>query len=419
MTLIRTSVLNGFAILIKILTLLGINKVLAIYVGPVGYAVLGQFQNALQMITTFATGTINFGVTKLTAEYDEDHSKQHRVWSTATAIILFGSISTTLLLFIFDENLAIWFLKDKKYSGVFFSLGFSLTFLTVNTLLLAILVGKKEVERYVLANIAGSLLSLFLVAFMSIKFGLYGALVALAIYQSVAFFSTLVLCYKRKWFKVSYFFYGVDKSIAIELGKYVLMALTTTICAPVSYMFVRDMLGSKISWEAAGHWEAMVRLSAAYLMLASTILSVYYLPKITQIKKIKDIKKEMLQVCRVVLPGVVFCSFLIYILRDFIVLVLFTNEFYPMRELFAWQMLGDILRVGGWMFTYVMLGKGMMKLYVFSEIFFYSLFVCLAWLFTDLYGGQGVVIAHAVNYLLYLVVIGVFVWQRIRQTLER
>ena len=67
MTLIRTSLLNGIAVVIKMLTLLSINKVLAIYVGPVGYAALGQFQNAVQMITTFASGAINTGVTKYTA----------------------------------------------------------------------------------------------------------------------------------------------------------------------------------------------------------------------------------------------------------------------------------------------------------------------------------------------------------------
>ncbi|MGE4416327.1 MAG: O-antigen translocase, partial [Marinobacterium sp.] len=80
MTLIKTSLLNGIAVVIKMLTLLGLNKILAIYVGPAGYAALGQFQNAVQMITTLASGAINTGVTKYTAEYHEDEAKQHAVW---------------------------------------------------------------------------------------------------------------------------------------------------------------------------------------------------------------------------------------------------------------------------------------------------------------------------------------------------
>lgn len=86
MTLIKTSLLNGIAVLFKMLTLLGLNKILAIYVGPAGYAVLGQFQNAVQMITTLASGAINTGVTKYTAEYHGEEEKQHTVWRTAGTI---------------------------------------------------------------------------------------------------------------------------------------------------------------------------------------------------------------------------------------------------------------------------------------------------------------------------------------------
>ena len=52
--------------------LLGINRVLAVYRGPAGYGVLGQFQNAVQMIITFACGAINTKVTKYTAENNQN-----------------------------------------------------------------------------------------------------------------------------------------------------------------------------------------------------------------------------------------------------------------------------------------------------------------------------------------------------------
>jgi polysaccharide transporter, PST family len=91
MGLVKTGLLNGVAVIIKMLTLLGINKILAVYVGPAGYALLGQFQNAVQMITVFASGAINTGVTKYTAEYHYDEAKQHRIWRTAGSIAVFGS----------------------------------------------------------------------------------------------------------------------------------------------------------------------------------------------------------------------------------------------------------------------------------------------------------------------------------------
>ncbi len=199
MTLIKTSLLNGVAVVIRMLTLLGINKILAIYVGPSGYAAIGQFQNAVQVISTFASGAINTGVTKYTAEYYDDETKQHNVWRTASSIALVGSVITALLIAIFSDSLAEWFLKDIEYSSVFLWFAGTLVLFVLNALLLAILNGKKEIGRYVIANIAGSFFALIVTAVMVVQLGLFGALVALAIFQSLSFFVTLLLCYKAPW----------------------------------------------------------------------------------------------------------------------------------------------------------------------------------------------------------------------------
>ena len=130
MTLIRTSLLNGIAVLVRMLTLLGINKVMAIYIGPVGYALVGQFYNAVQMITTFASGAINTGVVRFTAEHFEDEVKQRLVWKTAGTIALTGSVITAIFIALFNEYLASYFLKDRTLGGVFLWFSASLPFFT-------------------------------------------------------------------------------------------------------------------------------------------------------------------------------------------------------------------------------------------------------------------------------------------------
>lgn len=401
MTLIRTSLLNGIAVVIKMLTLLSINKVLAIYVGPVGYAALGQFQNAVQMITTFASGAINTGVTKYTAEYYDDEAKQRLVWRTAGTIALVGSVVTALLIAAFNKPLAGWFLNDISYGGVFLWFSATLVLFTFNTLLLAILNGKKEIARYVVANIAGSIFALVVTTIMTIQFGLYGALVALAVYQSIAFFVTLLLCYKAHWFKVSYLVGGVDKKTALNLGKYTAMALTSAACVPLSHILVRNHLGETLGWAAAGYWEAIWRLSSAYLILVTTTLSVYYLPKFAELKDREDIKKEIIKSYKTILPIAALCGLLIYLLRDLIINTLFTKDFAPMRELFAWQMLGDFLKVGSWILAYLMLSKAMFKTFIASEISFSFSFVATTYLLVSDFGLVGVTIAHAINYAIY------------------
>ncbi len=143
------------------------------------------------------------------------------------------------------------------------------------------------------ANIAGSLFALAVTSIMAIELGLYGALVALAVYQSLSFFVTFMLAYNAPWFKFSYFVGGIEKKTARNLAKYTVMALTSAACVPLSHILIRNHLGETIGWNAAGYWEAMWRLSAAYLMVVTTTLSVYYLPKLSELKDYKDIKRKL------------------------------------------------------------------------------------------------------------------------------
>ncbi len=401
MNLVKTSLLNGIAVVIRLLTLLGINKILAIYVGPAGYAALGQFQNVVQMITTFASGAISTGVTKYTAEYYEDVSKQRLVWGTAGTIAFCGSIFASFLVIFFSEWLAKVFLNNESYSSVFIWFGITLVLFVFNTLLLAILNGKKDIYRFVVANIAGSLFALFVTTLLSIKYGLYGALISLAVYQSLSFFVTLYLCRRVSWFKFSYLFGAIDKATAKNLGKFTAMALTSAACLPVSHMLIRNHVGETLGWEAAGYWEAMWRLSSAYLMLVTTTLSVYYLPKLSELKDSISIKQEIINGYKIILPIVILCGICIYLTRHFIIEILFSTNFSGMEELFAWQMIGDTLKICSWILGYVLTAKAFYKIFIVSEIISSTMFFTLVYYLTDYLGIESLSIAHAVNYLFH------------------
>ena len=403
MTLIKTSLLNAIATTIKLLTLLGINKFLAVFVGPTGYAALGQFQNVVQMVMTIGSGAINTGVTKYTAEYHDSEAKQYQVWQTGGTIAFICSIVVGLIVVLYRKPLAAWVLKDIQYENIFIWLGLLLLFFVFNTLLLAILNGKKEIHLYVAANVIGSLISLALSATMIVFFGLYGALLALAINQSLVFFATLVLCYRTTWFKFKYIIGRIDRQTAFNLGKYTAMTLVSATTVPLSHMLVRNHLGETLGWAAAGYWDAMWRLSIAYLALVTTTLGAYYLPRLSELRDPSAIKREIIQGYKIILPIASVLGMLIYLSRDQIISLLFTNAFAPMRDLFFWQMLGDTLKIGGWILAYVMLGQALTRMYITTEIIFSFSFYIWTRLFIKEYGLTAAVIAHTINYFIYLV----------------
>lgn len=410
MNLLKTSALNGVAVLIKTATMFILNKILAVYVGPVGYAAIGQFQNFIQMVTTFAGSAINTAVIKYTAEYHEDETKQRAIWKAAGSSVLIFSFIFSLIILIFQKQLSLYIFQTTAYQSVFAWFAAFLVLFNLNTLFLAILNGKKEILKLVVANIAGSILSLLVTGFLAVQYHLYGALIALSIYQSIAFFVTLFLCYKANWFKISYLFGKIESQIAKKFAAFALMALVSAICVPMSQMVIRSYLSQEFGLNYAGYWEAMIRLSAAYLMLVTTTLGVYYLPRLAELTHLDEIKKEVYLGYKFIFPLAVVAGLGVYLLRDWIIALLFSPEFLPMRDLFLWQMIGDSLKIGSWILAYLMLGKAMTKLFVTTEILFALSSVGLTYLFSKLFGFEGVSIAHLVNYALYWLVMSYFIF---------
>lgn len=401
MTLVKTSLLNGIAVAIKVITGLLLNKILAVYVGPAGYAVIGQFQNAVSMIVSLAGGVVATGVTKATAQHFDDEARQHAVWQTAIRFSLGASLLAAFSLLLIGNSLADWLLRQPDMSSVFVWLALALPAIAANSILLAIVNGKKEVGVYVTVNIIGSLVALLATGLLAVNFGLYGALVAFAISPAIVVLSTATIVARRRWFRARYLWGQMNRPALRELAGFGLMAVTSALVVPVSYMIIRGHLATQLGMPAAGYWQGIWTISGIYLMLITSTLSVYYLPRLAEIREAAELRTEIAKVYRFVMPIVLVSAAAIYLLRDFIIQVLFTVDFVPMRELFGWQATGDVIKIGSWILGYFLLARAMVKSFVVTEVAFSISFVVLTWIFVDFFGLIGVSIAYAVNYTLY------------------
>lgn len=400
MTLVKTSLLNAISVAIKILTLLGLNKVLAVYVGPAGYAAIGQLQNAIQMIQTFSGGAINNGVTKYTAEY-EDENSQKTLWSSAFKVNLWCCICVAIFVVVFAKELSSYFFKTEEYYLVFICLGFTTFGGSFNTFLLSIVNGKKEIIKYVSINIATSVIGGIFTGLAALYFGVYGALIALVSNQSIVFFVTIFLCRKLNWFKFSSFLMPVNRTELKKLSGFAIAAFISAIAIPLSHIGVREHLATVLGWTQAGYWDAMWKISSVYLMFITMTLTVYYLPRFSEVKTKRDLQTELFVGYKFILPIVICLSCSIYFTRDIIIELLFTSDFSAMRELFKWQLVGDMIKILGWLLGYLLLGRALIKLFVIFEVIFSCLFYIASVLLIDEYGLIGVTYAHVVNYLMY------------------
>lgn len=402
MTFAKTSLLSGISVVIKLLTLLGVNKVLAIYLGPSGYALIGQFQNMIQLVTVIGSGAFGNGVTKYTAEYSSQPENQYTIWQTAFFVSVGLSILISFFIFLFSHELSLNLFRTLEHELAIVVFSVSIIFFSLNTLLLAIINGKKEVGSYVSANIFGSVISALISVILVINYGVLGGLVALAVYQSVGFFATFLICLRMGWFKVKHLIGLPDRNASKKLMRYSLMAFVSAICVPVTHIFIRDYLSEQLSVEYAGLWEAMTRISTLYLMVITTTLTLYYLPKLSELKDRAETLTEVLSVTKIVVPALIALSGFIYLFKDAGITLLFSESFLGISDIYIWQLCGDILKVSSWLFAFVMISKSMVAEYIFSEVLFSLIYYALVNVMVGDYGFQGVSIAYMATYFLYL-----------------
>jgi len=413
MTLVRTSLLNGVAVAVKMLAAMALNKILAIYVGPAGYGIIGQFQNALAVIVNLAGGVVGTGVTKATAEHFDDTVRQHGVWRTAIRLSLGASVLSGIIMLALRSYLSETLLHNAGLGSVFVALALTLPATAANNILLAIVNGKKEVGIYVTANIIGSLITLAVTGLLAWRFGLHGALIACAIAPSLALLSTATMVSHRPWLSFSAIWGALDRPAMKELSGFALMGVTSALASPIALMLIRQHVSDALGLTAAGYWQASWKISEIYLTLVTTTLTLYYVPRLAEIRHGYELRQEVWKVYRFVMPIVVLAATLIFILRDFITRLLFSADFQPMEILFPWQLAGDVIKIGSWVLSCIMLGRSMVKAYVATEIVFSVTFVLLSWFCVSHFSLIGVPIAYATNYVLYWITIGLLVRRKL------
>ena len=406
MSLVKTSVLNGIATAIRVATSIGLNKVFAVHVGPAGFSLIGQFSNVVTVASSLAGGAVGNGVTKYTAEYFDQPARRQDIWRAAALYLLIATLISSSGLWVFSEPLARSLLGDAGYKSMFVLLALTLPLIAFNGLLLAIMNGLKEVRSYVVQNIASSLLGALVSAALAMRFGVNGALAALAVNQAIVLVVTLWLCRRAGWISSASFIGSSHYAVLRSLLGYALMALTSAVAGPVAQMLVRDHLMDSFGGVAAGEWQAVFKISDIYLMLFTATLTVYYLPRLSEIRDSTQLFKEIRKVYAFVLPGAVAAAGVIYLLREWITVTLFTKDFVGMVNLFAWQLAGDVLKIGSWILAFVMVGRAMVRWFVATEILFSASWVLLTVLFTPYLGVNGAPAGFACNYALYWLFMG-------------
>ncbi len=402
MNIVRAGAWSALGTAARLGAALVVVKLVAWLAGPVGVGRLGQFMSLMSLLAVFAGGGIHAGVVKYVAQYRHDPARLSRLLSSALAYAIAASCLMGCLALLFSRPLAEALLGDAGYEGLIRVLAMALVGIALVNYLLAVINGFMDVRRLALIQVAGSLLSVALALGLAHAWGVYGALLALVLGQLLWLVVGLPAWWRSPYFDPSMLRARFDARMTRRLAAFSAMSLTSALLPPLVNIAVRDHLAASFGWDQVGYWQAVTRVSDAYLLFVTSAINVYYLPRLAGTTDPAAIGHELRQAWRWLMPAVVAMALAIYVLRDIVTRLLFSGDFAAANDLYAPQLCGDVIKIAAFVMSYLMLAKAMTRLYVVSECAFALSYLVLVHVGAARFGLVGAMYAFVVNYLAYL-----------------
>lgn len=404
--LIKVASLNSASVLTRIVAGILTSKAIAIFIGAEGLALIGNLRNFLSSTQSVATLGLYDGLVKYIAEFKKQTVELSKTLST---VFYLGFISTVIVSFLCYFNAeyinTLIFPTYSDYAYVIRVMAIALPFYSLNMFSFSILNGFSKFKILIIINIIGQILGLSITLLLIYQDKIDGALVSVVISESLIFLITLVGIVNQRslipLIKATNVRFGYIK----KLSSFSMMVLFSGVVLPIVALAIRTYIIDNIGYKDAGLWEAMTRISKYYLMFIGSLMTLYILPRFSEIDNVKDFRNEVFQFYKTIMPIFALGLFAIYLLRSFIVPIIFSNEFRPVEDLFLWQLLGDFIKVLSIVIAYQFLAKRMFWHYIVTEAFLVVILYATSIYFIDIYGVKGATIAHFVTHVMYYAVV--------------
>lgn len=414
MSLTKASLWTAASTLVKIGAGLLVVKLLAVSFGPAGVGQAGNFRQLVTVLGVLAGAGIFNGVTKLVAQHHDDPPRLKQVVGTSSAMVLGFSTLLALVFLLAAAPISQGLFGHTHYQNLVRLVALVQMGIAWANFLLALMKGFRDAAGNAFSLIAGSLIGVA-AYYACYYFGAYqGALLGLALVPALVVIPAGIMLWRRGNFPLSALRPRWDNGLAGQLSKFTLMALITSVTLPVAYVMMRNLLAAHYGWEAVGIWQGVSSISDAYLQFITASFSVYLLPTLSRLSAKTDITREIVKSLKFVLPAVAAASLTVWLLRDFAIWLLFSDRFTAMRDLFAWQLVGDVLKVGAYVYGYLVIAKASLRFYILTEISQFTLLTAFSHWLIPAHGAVGAAQAYMATYIVYFALCsGVFLlWRK-------
>lgn len=402
-------VLSINSISIGVSMILGIfsSRIISIFLGTSGMAILGSFRNFSTMTKSISTIGINNSVVRLIVDHKENKEELSKIYSTFFWVFMLFSIFICIVGLLFSNSISYFLFYTKAYSFAIQLFMLSIPFMVINVFWLAIFNGYEKYKSIVLVQIISNVLIFCSTALLIWKNNLLGGLLSITIGEIIFFLVTLYFLNRQKILIDFKIHKTISKNIVSNIKRFSIMALFSAIIAPLTLIIIRKNIVNFYSIEEAGLWDALNRFSNFYMVFFSTGLTMYYMPKLASLKSEFEFKNELKSYFKVLVPLVLLLLSIIYFLKKYIVILAFSSEFSPINDLLIWQLAGDFIKILTLAFGFQVVVKTMLKRYLLIESVFNIAYFGLSYILLEYAGAKAAVqayfFANCISFLLVIV----------------
>lgn len=408
--ILKITSLNSLVVGARLIISLLVQNLLAYYTGQAGIAKVGQIRNISNILMSVSSLGVFNGVVKYVSEYKNNQQGLQKLFSTVFVLSTIATLTLSLVMYFSANMLSQWLFFTEAYAIVFKVLAVAAPFIAMNRIFNGVISGISAYKIHAKIEIIWYTLASLLLLVSLYYYNIGGVLLAIAVTPIVQFFVLIFI------FGNTLREYIVFKKLSFKtpllkaLLGFTLMSFVGTVFLNFIEIELRTLISDRISENEAGVWTAMSSISKIYMQFLVLIFPIYILPNYAKISSLALFKKQVKEIYTTLLPLVFVGMLAVYLCKNQIIEIIYTDAFLSMTPLFKWQLLADFTRFLAVVLAYYFISKNAFGYFILTELISLVFYFIFAKVLISDYGTEGVVVANLLRYFCYLIMVFVAIF---------
>jgi O-antigen/teichoic acid export membrane protein len=387
-------------VLVRIAALLALMKFLALHFGTDGFGQLSQVLAISALFSVLAGGGLTNGIVRNLAASDQPAERAAWIKAAlpiaAAAAVAMGLVALVLR----------WTAAEALFPGQ--ALGFVLVIVAgsqavvgFGNVALAYLSGTHDTRAFALSNGAGSVAAAAMVAVLAGLAGFPGAAAgcaALALLPAVAGMAAAARRIDWPSLRAA----AVERTRVVALLRFGGSMYLAAAAVPLVWVYVRSDLALREGWEAVGLWQAVTRISDAYMQVFGVIFMNYALPQLAAALPAERLRR-LRHVATLIFVLFFSGALVLLVARDLILRMAFAPAFTSAAVFLAPQIIGDTFKLVSLVYVYYLMSLNRASVLAGMEILQATLILGLYLTLVGWLGDLAAVVSYALATLIVMV----------------